>query len=295
MNSFFVGCGYVGSQVARRELIDGGSVGALVRRVKSAATLNSIGVDTQSVDLDSLALKPLPDLTGRVLYWFVPPPAQGLLDSRLAAGLGAIRRGFEPVRIVLVSTTGVYGDCGGEWVDESRPVNPKSDRSQRRVDAEQKLQKWCQGRDVSSVVLRVPGIYGPGKLPLKRLRAGHPVLAPQVSPWSNRVHAHDLVAACLAAARLEKPARVYNVSDDNPSSMTDFLFRVADATGLPRPPVIGREQQEEALSAGLLSYLAESKRIDNTLMREHLGVVPRYPDLATGLDDLDRELLESSG
>jgi len=295
MNSFFAGCGYVGRQVARRELTDGGSVGALVRRVKSAVTLNGIGIDAQPVDLDSLALKPLPDLTGRVLYWFVPPPAQGLLDLRLAAGLRAIRRGFEPVRIVLISTTGVYGDCGGEWVDESRPVNPKSDRGQRRVDAEQKLQKWCQGRDVLPVVLRVAGIYGPGKLPLKRLRAGQPVLAPQVSPWSNRIHAHDLVEACLAAARLEKPARVYNVSDGNPSSMTDFFFRVADSTGLPRPPVIGRDQQEEALSAGLRSYLAESKRIDNNLMRKHLGVVPRYPDLATGLGDLDREVLESSG
>ena len=288
MHSFFIGCGYVGSQVARRELAEGGAVGALVRRAGSAADLKALGIEARNADLDRLPPGSLPDFKGRVLYWFAPPPAQGLVDTRLAAGLAALHPGLEPDRIVLISTTGVYGDCDGEWVDESRPVNPKSDRGQRRVDAEENLQRWCDSRDVPSVILRVPGIYGPGKLPLERLRAGQPVLAPQASPWSNRVHAHDLVEACLAAGRIDDPAPVYNISDGNPSSMTEFFFEVADALGLPRPPVVSRAEQEQALSAGMRSYLAESKRIDNSLMKTHLGLVPRYPDLATGLAGLDR-------
>ena len=295
MHSFFTGCGYVGCQVAFRELADGGAVGALVRRASSAADLKALGIDARNADLDRLPPGSLPDLKGRVLYWFAPPPAQDRVDTRLAAGLAAVRPGLEPDRIVLISTTGVYGDCGGEWVDESRPVNPKSDRGHRRVNAEETLQKWCDDRGVLSVILRVPGIYGPGKLPLERLRAGQPVLAPQASPWSNRVHAHDLVESCLAAARIGDPAPVYNISDGNPSTMTDFFFEVADALGLPRPPVVSRAEQKQALSAGMRSYLAESKRIDNSLMKTHLGVVPRYPDLATGLAGLGRGVTGASG
>tara|TARA_B100001142_G_C13675415_1_gene399877 strand:- start:56 stop:493 length:438 start_codon:yes stop_codon:yes gene_type:complete len=140
--------------------------------------------------------------------------------------------------------------------------------------------------DIPIVALRVPGIYGAGKLPLKRLREGLPVLAPELAPWSNRVHVEDLISVCLAAARIEHPLAVYNVSDGHPSTMTDFFFSVADITGLPRPPVVDKQEATAALSAEMRSYLAESKRIDNTRMREHLGVDVRYPDLASGLSVL---------
>jgi nucleoside-diphosphate-sugar epimerase len=151
------------------------------------------------------------------------------------------------------------------------------------VDAEIVMRKWCDALGVALVALRVPGIYGPGKLPLKRLRARQPVLAPALCPWSNRVHVEDLVSACLVAARIGEPRPVYNISDGHPSTMTDFFFQVADAVDLPRPPVIDAETARSQLSPEMRSYLAESKRIDNTLMREHLGAVIRYPGLATGL------------
>ena len=148
------------------------------------------------------------------------------------------------------------------------------------------MRDWCRRHDVPVVALRVPGIYGAGKLPLKRLREGLPVLAPDLAPWSNRVHVEDLISACLAAARIADPLLVYNISDGHPSTMSDFFFGVADASGLPRPPVVDRQEATAALSAEMRSYLAESKRIDNTRMREHLGIDERYPDLASGLSTL---------
>jgi nucleoside-diphosphate-sugar epimerase len=133
------------------------------------------------------------------------------------------------------------------------------------------------------VILRVPGIYGPGRLPRERLTRGLPVLREDESPWSNRVHVDDLARACLAAARRGRPGGVYNISDGHPSTMTDYFNRVADASGLPRPPQITAAEARTRMSEGMQSYLAESKRLDNRRMREELGVEPQYPDLARGL------------
>ena len=283
MESLFVGCGYVGRQVAHRERDDGGSVGAVVRTSASAAVLGAEGIVAVSADLDTETTFSVP-VTDRMLYWFAPPPPDGSQDLRLRNLTQCLLAdGQAPSRVVLISTTGVYGDCQGAWVTEEQALAPRTDRARRRVDAEIVMRDWCDALGIALVVLRVPGIYGPGKLPLKRLRARQPVLAPALCPWSNRVHVEDLVRACLAAARIGEPRSVYNISDGHPSSMTDFFFRVADAVGLPRPPVIDAETARSQLSPEMRSYLAESKRIDNTLMREHLGAVIRYPRLATGL------------
>ena len=283
MESLFVGCGYVGRQVAHLECDDGGSVGAVVRTPTSVAVLGAEGIEAVSADLDSEITLSVP-VTDRVLYWFAPPSPEGSQDLRLR---NLTRRlladGQAPSRVVLISTTGVYGDCQGAWVTEERVLAPRTDRARRRVDAEMAMRQWCDALGIALVVLRVPGIYGPGKLPLKRLRARQPVLAPALCPWSNRVHVEDLVRACLVAARIDEPCPVYNISDGYPSTMTDFFFQVADAVDLPRPPVIDAKTARSQLSPEMRSYLAESKRIDNTLMREHLGVVIRYPGLAMGL------------
>ena len=156
------------------------------------------------------------------------------------------------------------------------------------MDAEKVAGSWCRRTGVTTVILRVPGIYGPGKLPIERLRRQEPVLAPEQSPWSNRIHVADLVRACMAAARIALgdtlilPA-ICNVSDGNPSTMAEYFFAVAKSMGLPNPPILDRNSATEVLSTKTLSYLGESKRIDNTLMREWLGVVPEFPDLNRGL------------
>ncbi len=234
-------------------------------------------------DLDRpVTLPDLPTRDARV-YYFAPPPPSGTADPRLGNFLASIAPDALPARIVLISTSGVYGDCHGEWVTEDRPPRPDADRARRRLDAEQQLRAWGEAHARPVVILRVPGIYGPGRLPEERLRAGEPVLCEEESPWSNRVHIEDLVRACLAAGERNRPAAVYNISDGHPTTMTDYFNRVADVLGLKRPPPITLAQARAELSEGMQSYLAESKRLDNRRMREELGVEPRYPDLKQGL------------
>jgi nucleoside-diphosphate-sugar epimerase len=199
--------------------------------------------------------------------------------ARFLAALGSDRA----ARIVYISTTGVYGDCQGDWVDESRPPNPQVDRARRRYDAERQLQAWRAAGGGEVVVLRVAGIYGPDKLPLQRLRRQVPMVGEDEAPWTNRIHIDDLVTVCLAAMARGANGAVYNVSDGNPGNMRDYFDRVADLHGLPRPPLVRLAEADGQLSQGLLSYLGESRRLDNRRMREELGVRLRYPTLDEGL------------
>ncbi|MEK9133502.1 MAG: SDR family oxidoreductase, partial [Pseudomonadota bacterium] len=258
-----IGCGDIGERVARLERSEGRAVAGLVRSEKSARRLRAAGIQPITVDLDAPAsLNNLP-VKDAVVYYFAPPPDEGVTDPRMETFVSVMTPSNLPRRIVLISTTGVYGDCHGEWVTEDRPPNPQADRARRRLAAEITLRRWCEASGVPIVILRVPGIYGPGYLPEERLRSGEPVLREDESPFSNRIHADDLARICIAAARHVHPGLVYNVSDGHPTSMTDFFYRVADVLGIPRPPAITREEARRRLGPGMLSYLAESKRIDN--------------------------------
>lgn len=277
-----VGCGYVGERVARAERARGNAVLALTRNLQQVAALQGAGISACTADLDDpSSLTDLP-LAGALVYYFVPPPSAGTMDPRMYTFLELARQTEAPAAVVLISTTGVYGNCNGEWVSETRAPAPKAARAMRRLDAERQLDAWGEAHDVRTVILRVPGIYGPGRLPRARLQRREPVLAEAAAPWSNRIHVDDLVRACLAAARPDISG-VFNVSDGSPTTMTDYFNRVADVLGLAPPPQLDIDAAAEALSAGMLSYLAESKRIDNRRMREVLGVIPRYGDLAEGL------------
>lgn len=278
-----IGCGDIGERVARLERSEGRTVAGLVRSEKSARRLRAAGIQAITIDLDAPAsLSNLP-IRNTVVYYFAPPPGEGVTDPRMEAFVAAMTPLNFPRRLVLISTTGVYGDCHGEWVTEDRPPNPQVDRARRRLAAETTLQTWSGKSGVPVVILRVPGIYGPGYLPEERLRSGEPVLREDESPFSNRIHADDLARICVAAACHDLPRLLYNVSDGHPTTMTDFFYRVADVLGIPRPPAITMEQARRQLGQGMLSYLAESKRIDNRRMREELGVELMYPDLASGL------------
>jgi nucleoside-diphosphate-sugar epimerase len=280
---FIVGCGYVGRRVVAQEQVRGAAiVQALVRSEKGSDGLAALAIQPVPGDLDVPASLRRIETVGTDVYYFAPPPSHGVTDPRMRNVLGAICAAL-PRRIVYVSTTGVYGDCGGAWVTEERVLCPGSDRARRRCDAEEALCAFGAATGVDVVVLRVPAIYGPGRLPLERLRQGLPLLRPADSPWSNRIHVDDLVTACLAAMDRGRAGAVYNVADGNPTTLTDFFVRVADAVGLPRPPAIFRADAPAVLDAGMLTYLAESKRVDNSLLRQELGVTLRYPTLAEGL------------
>ena len=286
MNVVIFGCGYVGRRVAKREIALGNSVRAIVRSDTSRQALQESGINATALDLDPPVAESPPASHNSGIYYFTPPPSKGTSDTRIRAFLNNIKSNELPERIVYISTTGIYGDCQGEWIDESRAPNPQVDRSKRRLDAETALQEWSLQTGVRIVVLRVPGIYGPEKLPLARIRNGTPVLAESESAWSNRVHVDDLVSGCVAAMHHPNPSNTYNINDGHPTTMTDYFYQVADVAGLPRPPEISLTEAQSQFSPELLSYLSESKRIDNARMRTELGVNPKYPTLALGLKNV---------
>jgi nucleoside-diphosphate-sugar epimerase len=282
MVPLIVGCGYLGRAVASAYLEQGLSVTGLVRSPESADKLRALGARAAVADLDASPLPDLP-LESADLFNFCPPPAAGDEDSRVQRLIEEFSRQGGPRRIVHLSTTGVYGDCGGQWVDETRPVGPVAARAKRRMDGERRLREWRERSGGELVILRVAGIYGPGKLPLERLRQGLPLIRESEAPFSNRIHVADLVRVCVAAMERGGDGEIYNVSDGHPTTMTDYFNRLADTVGLPRPPLISLAEGEQQLSAGMMSYMRESRRLDNRKMLRELGVKLQYPTLAQGL------------
>ncbi len=188
-----------------------------------------------------------------------------------------------PTRFVYISTSGVYGDCGGALVDEMRAVNPQSPRARRRVDAEAQLALWCNLRGVALVILRAPGIYAADRLPLERLRAGTPVLRDADDVYTNHIHADDLAAICVRALEDAAPGGIYNASDDSLLKMAAWFDLVADRAGLPRPPRIARADAAGRVPPELLSFMSESRRLDNTRLKRTLAVSLRYSTVKEGL------------
>jgi len=213
-----------------------------------------------------------------------PPPARGTTDPRTANLLASLEKaGILPARFVYVSTSGVYGDCGGEQVDESRSIRPQTDRARRRADAEAQLARWCSARAIPLLTLRVPGIYAEDRLPLERLRAGAPVLRAEDDVYTNHVHAADLAAIVVRALEDDAPPGVYNASDDSEMRAGDWMDLVADRCGLPRPPRIARSEAATRLPAETRSFLGESRRLVNRRLKEQLGIRLRFPTVADGL------------
>ncbi|RRQ21859.1 SDR family oxidoreductase [Thiohalobacter thiocyanaticus] len=278
-----VGCGYVGRRLGRQLRTGDVPVTGLVRSDASAAALRGVDIAPLQLDLDqALPAGALP-AAGRELYYFAPPPPEGDGDPRLARVLEQLQPGNLPRRIVYISTSGVYGDSGGDWIDESFPLNPGTPRGRRRLAAEQALQAWSEQTGVAVVILRVPGIYGPGKLPLERIRQGLPILREEDCPYTNRIQVDDLISACCAAMERGEPGAAYNVADGHPSTMADYFACIAKAAGLPPPPTVTRAEAPEKLSRGMQAFMNESKRLDNRRLREELGVELQYPDLEAGL------------
>jgi nucleoside-diphosphate-sugar epimerase len=277
-----IGCGDVGLRLAAPYRAEGRDVTGVVRSAESAAALKAEDVRPICCDLDGDDLPALSS-QGADLFYLAPPVDVGADDLRIERVLAHLEITGIPKRFIYMSTTGVYGDCGGRWIDESAPLNPSTHRAQRRIFAEAAVRKWCGEQGIPWVILRVPAIYGPGRLLIQRLKSGQPTVRPEQCSYSNRIHVHDLVAVCRAAMARAPRDSIYNVSDGSPSTITDYLFQLAELTGLPKPPLISMQEAEKTLSASLMSFLKESKRIHNLKMLEELGIALRYPDLKSGL------------
>jgi len=278
-----IGCGDIGRRAAKLWQSEGYDIFGIVRSDASARVLRQQEIEPIPYDLDfadnTLSL-PLKD---SLVFYFIPPDRSGHRDNRMRHFLASIKPKQNPKRIIYISTSGVYGDCRGNWVTEESPVNPMIDRSRRRVDAERALSGWAKKSVVSIVTLRVPGIYGPNRLPIQRIQAGEPVLRQEDAPWTNRIHADDLARVAVQAAKTKRPDRVYNISDGNPGTVTEYYNTVADAIQLPRPPTISMEKARRIFSPMRLSFLAESRRLDNRRMLGELNIVLRYPTMKEGI------------
>ncbi|GGP26190.1 NAD-dependent dehydratase [Silvimonas amylolytica] len=281
------GCGDVVSR-ALPWLLQRFRVYVLCRRADQADHLRAMGVVPILADLDQPAtLSRLAGLRATLIH-SVPPATHGETDLRTRKLLSAIQKpaprnskstilAQPPRPAVYISTTGVYGNADGHWLDESRGARPDSARARRRADAEQQLRSWARRTGRPLAILRAPGIYAEGRLPTARIERGEPVIRREEDSWSNHIHADDLAhAVCLALFR-GRPLRTYNVVDDAPSRMGDWFDEVADASKLPRPARITREEAQLQLSPAILSYLGESRRLRNLRLKQELRVHLRWP------------------
>ena len=288
-----VGCGDVGMRVAK--LLRGRwRLLALTSSPQRCELLRAAGVLPVVGDLDDArtlsGLARLAGLADAVLH-LAPPPSHGSTDTRTARLLQTLARPGDQGdgrvrRIVYGSTSGVYGDCAGARIDETRPVNPATDRASRRVDAEQQLRWFGRAFGVRITLLRIPGIYAgdrDGGDPRDRVRRGTPVLADADDVYTNHIHADDLARACVAALHRGLPQRVVHACDDTDLKMGAYFDLAADLTGLPRPPRISRSEAAQQMSPMQLSFMSESRRLDNTRLKQELRLRLRYPTVVQGL------------
>ena len=288
-----IGCGDVGQRAAG---VLGRSTRARVLALTSSAArlpaLRAQGITPLLGNLDDpRSLRRLAGLATRVLH-LAPPPsgeqADWRLDPRTRALTRVLLQRSLPTALVYGSTSGVYGDCQGRWVDESTPARPLTPRAWRRVDAEAAVHWLGRASGVRTTVLRIPGIYAPdrdGGTPRDRLLRGTPVLRNEDDVFTNHIHADDLARACALALWRGRPQRNVNVVDDTELKMGDYFDLAADLYGLPRPPRVARDAAGDQLPLMLLSFMSESRRLHNQRMKQELGLRLRYPTVAQGLVD----------
>lgn len=277
------GCGYIGSRVARLWQQQGAGVTCLVRTPEKAALLAGEHYAACAVSLDDPADISLPYLAGTVLYYLIPPPGGGIMDTRARNFIDALNIGTAPAKIIYMSATSVYGEAGGGTVTEDSPTEPQSAMGKRRLDAELAFLDYGREAGVPVIILRVSGIYGPGRLPLMQISQRQPLLCEEESGSSNRIHADDLAAVCLAAADRGERGDLFNVSDGHPSSMTSYFNACADLLGYPRQPQVSMAEARRVMSPLMLSYVSESRVVDNTRMLERLRIQLKYPSMSDGL------------
>ena len=287
MKSVIVGCGDVGRRIARCLIADGqptSEIGAFVRSKDSASECVKIGLTAVQLDLDENVIESVNSCHDAKVYYTIAPQKFGIEDERSKALLARwVDLEVKPCKVVLISTTGVYGDCAGAWVTEESPTCPATERGQRRLDSEAQWLQWGSDHAVPVTILRVPGIYAFSRLPRERLRKRVPVVRAQECGFTNRIHADDLANVCVVAMRNGLAGEVYNATDGTPGKITEYLQEASKVLGMERLPEISMAQARLELSAGMLSYLGESRKISNQKMLEQLKVKLRYPDFREGI------------
>ncbi|MGP9821008.1 SDR family oxidoreductase [Salinarimonas sp. NSM] len=278
------GFGYSAARTARR----GGfsDVVGTVRTREKAAALEAEGVSARLFGPDGTDPRIADDLA-RATHLLLSIPPRGGADPALDAFGDAIADAPRLESIVYLSTIGVYGDAQGGWVDEDTPTAPKHGRAEDRLAAEE---AWCAlgaRAGKRACVLRLGGIYGPGRNPIAQLRAGTARRIVKPGQVFNRIHVADIAQAVLAAFARGRPGGVYNVVDDLPTPPQDVIAHAAEVAGIAPPPEVPFDEAE--LSPMGRSFWSTSKRVSNRRLREELGVELLYPTYREGIAALLRE------
>ncbi len=279
-----IGCG----DVARRtlaHLLGRYQVFALLRDPAQVAYWRDRGARPVLADLDQpSSLKRLAGLADIILH-FAPPNERGTVDTRMRRLIAALWRGQSlPQRLIYISTSGVYGDCAGKRIDETRPLRPSTARAKRRADAERQLRRFGSQHATRISILRAPGIYAADRLPIERLSKGAHALRDEDDVFTNHVHADDLAMLACAALRYGRPNRCYNACDNSEMKMGEYFDLVADRFDLPRPPRISRAEAQNVLSPIQLSFMSESRRLSNQRIKTELKAQLRFPQVADGVN-----------
>ena len=282
---YIVGCGDIGTRVAGMAVDRAIKVFSLSRGNKFPRGKEASGVEFKVCDLDSPETLSGLNLKGAALLYSAPPPGGGVTDMRVRNFLSALDIGCEPAKMVYISTTSVYGDCGDEVVTEERPANPANHTARRRSDAEDRFRAWGIERGIPVVILRVSGIYGPGRIPMQRIQSREPLLDEREAGYTNRIHADDLAQVCIAALEKGEDGDIFNVCDGEESKMTDYFNAITDLLSVPRLPQVPLAEARRVMSPLMFSYMTESRKISNRKMLEKLGIKLKYPTMMEGLKD----------
>ena len=277
-NFVIAGAGYVGKRLGT----------ALESQCSTIVSLSRVSEHDQKmrlhrhIDLDHPDAETVSSDGSSIVFYLVPPNPDRETDCRIRNFLEHVLTN-PPEKLILISTTGVYGDCNGRWVNENEPVNPQTERAKRRLDVEEFSQTWASRCGVELVILRVPGIYGPGRVPVQRIQRGLKYPPRSEVGYSNRIHVDDLVAICVEASARPGVDGIFNVSDGCPLRIIDYMNLVAELWNLPpveeTPACVAFEQ----MSSVMKSYIRESRKIDNTKLLHELKYKLRYPNPREGL------------
>ena len=284
-----VGCGDVGLRIAKR--LNQDNLLAIVSSASSCQRLANEGINAQAINLDDASASLDISAQSIELYYLVPPQLSGEEDQRSAVFLHAlsesvVQRNIDSLRIVLISTTGVYGDHDGEWVTESTPAEPQTERAKRRLSLEQQWRKFVSDRPQDQAVmsiLRVPGIYSHSRLPRERLEKQTPIVNPNECGYTNRIHADDLAMICTKVMQQQTQTDVYNASDGTPGKISEYLLEAANVLDIAPPPLISMTEADAVVSAGMLSYLRESRKISNEKLLTTFAIELQHPDFRKGM------------
>lgn len=279
MKAFIVGYGYTGKFLADHLLTEGYKVQALSRTNQETLSLNHPGFKKSYLDLDKEIYHKIRAKNATVFY-LAPPNKDGKNDERLRHFIGMLTGSVKA--IVYFSATSVYGDQEGGWIDETTPVNPENARGVRRLDAETQLQDYCQMHQINLSILRVSGIYGPGRLPINHVKFKKPIIDPEESPYGNHIHVTDLVKIAISASKLTHGIEIYNVADGDPQRMGYMQQVIAEHLGIRLPK---RSFLEIFKNANPLyrEFLSQSKRINNAKIKTFLKMDLQFPTFKQGI------------